>query len=72
MLNEQRLAQLKKLAAEEQRTMSELVDEILRIGIQQRCNKKKMRVNSDLPHFAMGAPTTNVADRDQLEELMKE
>lgn len=70
ILQENSLTELKKLAAEEERTLSELVDEILRLGIQERKSKGTRRVNIDLPSFSMGEAQANLADRDQLERLM--
>ena len=72
VLDEQRLSQLKQLAAKEDRTLSDLVDEILRTGIAQRKASKKRITNYSLPSYPMGGALVNVADRDQLEEQMRD
>lgn len=72
VLNDQRLSELKKLAAKEERTLSDLVDEILLAGITQRKAPKRRISNFSLPSFAMGGTRVNIADRDQLEDLMRD
>jgi hypothetical protein len=71
ILDQQRLVELKKLAAVEQRTLSDLVDEFLRSGLEQRKNPRRRRMPVVLPGFSMGRPRVHLADRDQLLELME-
>jgi hypothetical protein len=68
ILQERRLGELKRLAAERNQTLSSLVDEFLADGIR-RARAPKRRAPA-LPTFDMGEPRVNVADRDQLWEAM--
>ena len=68
ILQERRLGELKRLAAERNQTLSSLVDEFLADGIR-RARAPKRRAPA-LPIFDMGEPRVNVADRDQLWEAM--
>jgi hypothetical protein len=69
ILADQRLRQLKGLAAERGQTLSTLVDQFLAEGIH-RATGFKQRVKP-LPVFNMGAPKVNIDDRDQLWEEME-
>jgi hypothetical protein len=66
VLDEQAFAQLRQIAAEEGRTLSSVVDETLRIGIERRQSGQQTDVPNFLPAFSMGAPRVNIADRDKL------
>ena len=68
MLDEQRLVELKRLAALRRQTVSSLVDEFLATGLQ-RAKASRGSKPRRLPTFDMGKPRVNVADRDQLEQL---
>ncbi len=70
LIHEQRLIELKKIAAEENRTLSDLVDEMLRTGISRYEKSKRRKRSVSLPTFAMGEPVINIADHDRLEEAM--
>ena len=69
ILDERRLVDLKRLAAEQRRTVSALVDEFLAEGIRRsRAPKKRL---PHLPVFDMGEARVNIDDRDQLWDLME-
>lgn len=70
ILDEQRLVDLKRLAAERRETLSAVVDEFLREGLE-RAKSSKKRATRPLPRpFRMGRPRINVADRDQLYDFL--
>lgn len=59
---------LKKLAAEQNRTLSEVTQEVLRCGLAPQ--RSRAREAATLPAYSMGPPLVNVADRDQLYEVL--
>ena len=59
---------VRELARREGRTMSEVVNELLREGVQRR--KRRSRPGFALPAFRMGRPRVNLGDRNALEALM--
>lgn len=70
IIDEHRLVDLKRLAAERGETLSAVVDEFLRDGLE-RAKSSKKRANRPLPApFCMGRPRVNVADRDQLYDFL--
>jgi len=69
ILHDRRLMELKRLAAERGRTLSAVVDEFLAEGLRRSSAPKKRAVA--LPVFDMGEPRVNIADRDQLWEIME-
>lgn len=69
ILDDRRLMELKKLAAERGRTVSALVDEFLAEGIRRaRAPKRQL---PRLPAFDMGDARVNIDDRDQLWDAME-
>lgn len=69
VLDDRRLVDLKRLAAERGATLSAVVDEFLADGIRRaRLSRKRMTA---LPAFDMGEPVVDVADRDQLWQTME-
>lgn len=57
--------QLKKLAAEQDRTLSRVTQEVLQRGLSQtRAPARRKAVR--LPAFSMGRPLVDLADRNQL------
>jgi len=70
MLEDSLMVDLKKLAADRQRTMSSIVDEFLRQGLSKAQSQSKTPSSPTLPTFRMGRPRANLADRDQLGRLM--
>jgi hypothetical protein len=62
------LSQLKREAARQGRTISELVEMALRLLFQ---NKKSRRDLPPLPEFSSGGQFVEVADRDALDRAME-
>lgn len=69
ILDDRRLIELKRLAAERGETISAVVDQFLAEGIRRAAAPKKR--SRSLPVFDMGEPRVNIADRDQLSEVME-
>lgn len=69
ILDERRIVDLKRLAADQGRTLSALVDEFLAEGIRRSRAPKKR--STHLPVFDMGEPRVNIDDRDQLWDVME-
>lgn len=69
ILHERRLAELKRVAADRGQTISAVVDEFLAEGIRRAREPKRTKVA--FPVFNMGEPRVNIADRDQLWDLME-
>ena len=61
--------QLKKLAAEQNRSLSDITQEMLQRGLGQT-RPAARRKPPRLPSFSMGRPLVDVADRDQLYEVL--
>jgi hypothetical protein len=64
------MIELKRLAAERKQTLSSVVDEFMREGIQRARSAKRKRHSIAIPTFHMGTAMVNVADRDQLYEVL--
>ena len=71
VINEQYFIELKRLAAAQGRTLSDLVNEFLKAGLLRQQQRKKIKKPFRLPSFSMGRPALNIADRDRLEEAMR-
>ena len=69
ILHDRRLAELKRLAADRGQTISAVVDEFLADGLRRAATPKRRAMS--LPSWDMGEPAVNVADRDQLWNLME-
>lgn len=69
ILHDNRLAEVKRIAANRGQTISAVVDEFLAEGIQRA--KSPKRPSPVLPLFNMGEPAVNIADRDQLFDRME-
>lgn len=69
ILDDRRLLEVKRLAAERGETISAIVDQFLAEGIRRAAAPKKRA--APLPVFDMGEPKMNLADRDQLWEAME-
>jgi hypothetical protein len=69
ILDGRRIVDLKRLAAEQGRTVSALVEEFLAEGIRRSRAPKKR--SPRLPVFDMGEPRVNIDDRDQLGDAME-
>jgi hypothetical protein len=68
VLDERAYTDLKKRAAEEGRTVSDLVNDFIRAGLQRpdRTSRRRPR----LPAYSMGSSAVNLADRDALSDRM--
>lgn len=61
--------ELKRRAAEQKRTLSQVTQETLRRGLAPvRSSKRRKRVR--LPSFALGRPKVDLADRDQIFDVL--
>jgi hypothetical protein len=72
VLDQHALSELKRIAADQHRTLSSVVDETLRLGLQRRGNLREPFQPVILPGFDMGSPRVNLADRDQLNETLED
>jgi hypothetical protein len=70
VLDERQFAELKKLAAEERRTLSSITDEVLRTGLSLRRGRRSQKLGR-LPAWNMGKPKVDLADRKALYEVME-
>jgi hypothetical protein len=70
ILDEQRLIEVKRLAAKQRRTLSSVVDEFLRDGLMRAQTSSRKKKPFTLPIFDMGRPKANLADRDQLYDIL--
>lgn len=60
---------VREIAREENRQISEVVNELLAEGLARRVPGKSKPF--ELPVFSMGRPRVNLADRDALEQVME-
>jgi hypothetical protein len=72
IIDEQRLVDLKRLAAERRETLSRVVDEFLREGLERARSKKRRKVQALPPAIHMGRELVNISDRDQLYDVLDE
>lgn len=70
ILDERQFAELKKLAAEERRTLSSVTEELLRVGLSSR-RQRRSRKLTRLPAWNMGKAKVDVADGTALYEVME-
>ncbi len=70
ILDENRLIEMKRLAASRRQTLSALVDEFLAAGLK-NAGAAGRRRRHRLRSFSMGKPRVNVADRDQIQEFLR-
>jgi hypothetical protein len=69
IIDDQLFRELKKRAAEENRTLSDVTQEVLRLGLARRAPARGPRRNK-LRTYSMGRALVDVADRDQLYEVL--
>lgn len=69
VLDESILRELKKIAADEQKTLSAVTYQVIRSGLAKRSQPKKTPARK-LPAFSMGRPKVDVADRDRLYDVL--
>ena len=70
ILDEHAFRRLKRLAAGEGRTMTELVNEFIRTGLESR-KEGKAAPQKKLPVFDMGRPAVDLTDREALAAIME-
>jgi hypothetical protein len=70
IIPEESLVELKRLAAQRRQTLSSLVDQFLREGLQRASASPGRKRLTRLPAFDMGLPAVNLADRDQLQGVL--
>jgi len=71
ILDDALFRELKKRAAQERRTLTEVTQEALRLGLERRgVARRKRRVK--LASFSMGRPRVDLADRERLQEALDE
>lgn len=69
VIDDELFRELKKRAAEENRTLSEVTQEALRRGLLRREPARRSR-RVRLRSFAMGRPAVDLADRNQLFDVL--
>ena len=69
VIDDELFRQLKRRAAEEGRTVSAVTQEVLRRGLARREPKRRPR-RVKLPSFTMGKPLVDLADRNQLYDIL--
>jgi hypothetical protein len=57
---------LKRRAADERRTLSEVTREVIRRGLARDAPQRRARRRAKLPSYGMGKPRVDLADRNQL------
>jgi hypothetical protein len=69
VIDDELFRELKRRAADEGRTLSEVTQEALRLGLAPRqARRRPKRVK--LPSFHMGKPLVDLADRNQLYDVL--
>lgn len=71
VLDEHNFRAAKRHAAEHGRTLSDVVNEFLRVGLARRSAAARSGRPVAFPTYRMGRPTVNLADRDALERTME-
>ena len=69
IIEDQLFRELKKRAAEEKRSLSEVTQEALRLGLAKRQHARQAK-RIKLRAYSMGKPLVDVADRDRLYEVL--
>ena len=69
VISDELFRELKRRAAEESRTLSDVTQEALRLGLAVH-QPARVSVRRKLRSFSMGKPAVDVADRDQLFEIL--
>ena len=70
VIDEQRLVDLKRLAAARRETLSAVVDEFLREGLARAGSKKKRKLPLLPPALKMGRELVDISDRDRLYDVL--
>ena len=69
IIDDQLFRELKKRAAEEKRSLSEVTQEALRLGLARRQPVRRAK-RVQLRAYSMGKPLIDVADRNRLYEVL--
>ena len=69
VLDDELFRELKRLAVEERRTLSDVTQETLRRGLSGR-KEPGRAARIRLPSYAMGKPRVDLANRDQLYDVL--
>lgn len=69
VIDEELFRELRRRAAEEGRTLSEVTQEALRRGLAPRETRRRPK-RVKLPSFHMGKPLVDLADRNQLYDVL--
>ena len=69
IIDDQLFRELKKRAAEEKRSLSEVTQEALRLGLAKRQRTRQVK-RIKLRAYSMGKPLVDVADRNRLYEIL--
>ena len=69
IIEDQLFRELKKRAAEEKRSLSEVTQEVLRLGLARRQPARQAK-RMKLRAYSMGKPLIDVADRNRLYEVL--
>ena len=69
IIDDELFRELKRRAVEQNRTLSDLTQEALRRGLAARTSVRR-RTRARLPSFSMGRPRVDLADRDQLYDVL--
>ena len=69
VIDEELFRDLKRRAVAENRTLSDVTQEALRRGLAPRRRPRRPR-RVTVPSFSMGAPRVDLADRDQLFDIL--
>ena len=70
VIDEQRLVDLKRLAAARRTTLSAVVDEFLREGLERAGSKKRRKVCPLPPALHAGPELVDISDRDRLYDIL--
>jgi hypothetical protein len=71
VLEDRLMQRLKALAARRGQTLSSLVDQFLRRGLEEDAGTKKRARPPELPVHEMGEPLVDLSDREALTEAME-
>jgi hypothetical protein len=71
MIDEGCFREIKRLAAKNMRTISDTVNELLRLGLERQRQPAPPR-KFTLPSYDMGPFLINIADRDEIERVLRD
>jgi len=71
VLDDACMKKLRRLAHDQGKTLTSLVNELLIEGVHRR-EQPERTIKPAIPTFSMGVPKVDLADRDALEDVMSE